>query len=311
MKPEIFRADELFSSDPPPLSDFGRRFLAEGDSWFSIGTLNPIHATNLLKELQMGPRTAVVYSSYPGDTLRRIIDSVGDAWFDRLLRPPVGGKANMERFWEAIPFSAGGNDLIDAAQQRPVDADGNPAPLDARILLTRAEAAIVNSGVGGAEHFISEAGWSLLESYLVSNFAVLVSRRDEGINRNRPLLLHTYHEPVVRPAGILTAPQGWLYPAMLAYGIPVEYRQPLAAALFGRLRALLLSLDCDLGGANALPAVHVFDSATLGQLTPASHDSTGNSGDWANEIHPNRDGYVKLGKLMGPWIDKILKRYGS
>lgn len=309
MKPDIFRANDLQSSEPPPLSDYGRRFLAEGDSWFSLGTLNLFAGTNLLKELDMARSTAIVYCSYPGDTLQRITDCIGDKWFDRLLRPPKGRKANMERFWEAIPFSAGGNDLIDAAQHRAVDRTGQPAPLEARILLTRAEAAIVNPGVTGAAHFISEAGWSLLASYLLDNFAIIVSRRDEGINKHRPLLLHTYHEVVVRPAGIVTSPQGWLYPAMVDYGIPVEFWQPLAGELFGRLRTLLLSLDSDQGGPGALPAVHVFDSARLVDLIPAAPESANDSGDWINEIHPNRCGYIKIGKLMGPWIDRILKRY--
>jgi hypothetical protein len=35
----------------------------------------------------------------------------------------------------------------------------------------------------------------------VANLIELVERRDEGMNRGVPLMLHTYSAPVVRPAG--------------------------------------------------------------------------------------------------------------
>ena len=72
------------------------------------------------------------------------------------------------------------------------------------------------------------------------------------------------------------------------------------------MRRLLLSLDTDSGHANALPAVKVFDSATLVPLQAPDPASTGPSGDWVNEIHPSRAGYAKLGAAMGPWLERVL-----
>jgi hypothetical protein len=80
----------------------------------------------------------------------------------------------------------------------------------------------------------------------------------------------------------------------------------VADELFGRLRRLLLLLDADSGHVNALPAVHVFDSATVVALRAPDSSSGGPSGDWVNEIHPNRAGYAKLGAAMGPWMEQVI-----
>lgn len=304
MGPVVYPSDWLLRNDPPPLSDFGRRFLAEGDSWFTLGTFNLPAASNLLFKLDFNRTTAIVNCAYPGATLQHVADNANDPYFNQLLWQP-----NFARQWEAILLSAGGNDLIDAAQQRAVNADGTTAPPAARVLLTPAEALTADPGATGAERFISEPGWNALATYLRINFADLVARRDRGPSANRPMFAHTYHVPVVRPAGTLRNPDGWLYPALASYDIPSGERQAVAAALFERLRVLLLSLDTNSGQPQALARFHVFDSARLAQLVPAAADSTGISGDWVNEIHPSPSGYSKIGALMGPWIDGVLAQY--
>ncbi|HSI60508.1 MAG TPA: hypothetical protein VLA16_23320 [Ideonella sp.] len=302
MKPLVSNPAELSSSSPPPLSDFGRRLLAEGDSWFTLGGLNLPQNSNLLFELEVGTSTAIVNCAQPGDTLQRMVDGINDRDFDRLLR-----KRNFASFWEAILVSAGGNDLIDAAQLPVRDATGRPTPLDHRLLLTPDEAAASRLQPAGGTSFVSEAGWLQLEGFLLANFRALVSRRDEGPSRGRPLLLHTYAVPTVWPVGTVGARRGWLFAAFEAAGIPVPDRQGVAEELFNRLRLLLLSLDTDSGHARALPSVRVFDSATLVALQAPDTAALGPSGDWVNEIHPNRGGYAKLGAAMGPWLDAVLR----
>jgi len=305
MKPDVFTADDLSAGLPPPLSQYGRRFLAEGDSWFTIGRLSPLKNSNLLKELVFAQQHVVISCAYPGDELVHMVDGLAHgSQFDQLLRHPTIG-----RYWEAILVSAGGNDLIAAAQLRPLRRDGSAATLAERLLLTPAEAAAVQPGVAGPERYISEPGWALLAGYLKTNFRALVAARDQGQSAGRPICLHTYHVPVVRPSGTVGAAEGWLYPALRAYAIPSGERQGLAAALFERLRALLLSLDGASGSADALPQVHVFDSAKDGGLTPSDPQAAGDSGDWVNEIHPNPAGYKKIGARMGPWMDALLAGY--
>ena len=302
MTPTLLAADELFSGDPPNLSD-SRCLLAEGDSWFTVGELVGLPPTNLLRELQVTRRTTIVSAAYPGDTLQHMVDGFNDLRFDQLLRHPT-----LSRWWTALLVSAGGNDLIDSAGQRPLHRDGTPAAPAERLFLTAAEVA-AGPPSAGPVRWISEPGWSLLSGYLIGSLQTLVQRRDDGPSRGRPLLLHTYSVPTVWARGVpLLAPQGWLHPALVAYGVPVAERQPVAALLFERLRALWLSADAD-HGSQPLPQVHVFDSAGLVTLDAPDPSAKGSSGDWANEIHPNRAGYRKLGRAMGAWLEAVLARY--
>ena len=300
-KPLVTNPQELTSDNPPPLSEYNRQMLAEGDSWFTLGSLNIGQNSNLLFELQMKTRTAIINCAYPGDTLQRMVAGINDRDFNLLLRV-----VPFAPVWAAIIVSAGGNDLIAAAELPLRSGDGQPTPLAERLLLTPAEAAVVNPQAPTGARHVSDAGWSRLEGFLLDNFRALVSRRDQGPNEGQPLLLHTYAMPTVWAVGTVGAKNGWLFPAFEAAGIAPADRQAVADELFGRLRQLLLSLDQGSGHANALPAVHVFDSAGTVQLVPPDPAATKSSGDWVNEIHPNRKGYRKLGAAMGRWIDGLL-----
>lgn len=218
----------------PPLSQFGRRLLAEGDSWFTIGTLNLPEASNILFKLELTVTTAIVNCAYPGDTLQHMVDNVNDPYFDRLLC-----RKRFSSYWEAILISAGGNDLIDATQVGPLDRNGIRVPIDQRLLLTPDEAS-QNLSATGPDRYISEGGWHRLAKYLQTNFRELTQRRDKGPSKGRPLFTHTYSIPTIRPSGTLGNPRGWLYPALAAFDIPDASRQGVTSALFGRLRMLLL-----------------------------------------------------------------------
>lgn len=303
MKPVVYPADWLFRGEPLNLGEFGRRMLAEGDSWFTIGTLNLPEASNILFKLDFTKTTVVVSSAYPGDTLQHIVDNINDAYFDRLLR-----RKNFASFWEAILISAGGNDLIDAVQTPAIDNRGQAISKDHRLLLTQSEVDL-NPISTLPERYISETGWARLETYLLLNFAELVKRREEGPSKGRPIFLHTYAVPTVRPSGAIGRPQGWLHPAFVAYGIPEPDRQGLTNLLFGRLRELLLGLDQGSAHPTSLAHIHVFDSARLSSISPALAMSVGKSGDWINEIHLSPQGYGKLGQVFGAYIDDVLYKY--
>ena len=304
MKPLVYPSDWLFRDPPPPLADFGRRLLAEGDSWFTIGTLNLADASNLLFTLQFAKSTAIINCAYPGDTLSHIASNLRDPHFDSLLRGP-----KFKSFWEAILLSAGGNDLIDAAQAPPTVAGGQPAPLAKRLLLTPAEAAQQVPAIAGAARFVSEPGWTALSGYLRANLAEIVRRRDLGPSAGRPLFLHTYSTPTVWRHGTLGATDGWLFKAFTVYGIAPVDRQPIADLHFDRLRRLLLSIDQGSLTGDALPHVHVFDSASEVKLLPPDPQLMSTSGDWVNEIHPSPSGYKKLGAAFGDFIDDVLSQY--
>lgn len=290
---------DLFQPPHSALSEYGRRLLAEGDSWFTIGSLTFERAPNLLGQLDFASSTAIVSCAYPGDTLQRMVDGVHDRWFDRLLRV-----RRYASYWDAILFSAGGNDLIDACQVPAHDATGQPIPPTRRLLLAPDE-----SPPGAPTRYLSEPGWALLAGYLRANLALIVQRRDQGPSAGRPLFLHTYALPTARPAGAPGAPVGWLYPAMLGMGIPEADWPALTAELFGRLRTLLLETDAASGSPHALVDVHVFDSAGMASIEPAQAGARGSSGDWVNEIHLNTSGYTKVGRAFGAFIDATLAAY--
>lgn len=290
-------ADALWQEPAPDLASFGRRVLAEGDSWFTLGTANLLRSSNLLFHLGSARSMAIVSCARPGDTLQHMAQTGADPLYQRLLCTP--GQA---RYWDALLFSGGGNDLVDAVQHAAVHADGTPATLEERLLLTPAEAAQVHPGLGTALRYVSEPGWTRLAGYLLQSLAAVVQRRDSGPSAGRPLVLHTYSVPVARPSGNLNTPLGWLYKAYVQYGIPAADHAALTEELFGRLRRLWLQQ------ATPLPAVHVFDSAAV-PLRPASAQEHGASGDWENEIHPTGAGYDKIGQAMSAWLDALLARY--
>ena len=70
-KLKIYPPSSLNSPDlMPPFSEFGYRFLAEGDSWFTVGALNPLKNSNLLFEMRFAQTGCVINCATPGDTLR-------------------------------------------------------------------------------------------------------------------------------------------------------------------------------------------------------------------------------------------------
>ena len=150
-------------------------------------------------------------------------------------------------------------------------ASQRPTATDLRLLLTPAEAAQAPANSGAAQ-YVSEHGWKNLAKYLTLNYAELVKRRDQGPSNSRPLFLHTYALPTVRPAGSVVAPDGWLYPSFVACGIPQADRQDVSDLLFERSRQLLLGFDQGSG----------------------------------LEIHLSSSGYGKLGQAFGAMIDGVL-----
>ncbi|HEY1092912.1 MAG TPA: hypothetical protein VGE47_17570 [Burkholderiaceae bacterium] len=303
MKPDV-RPSLTADNDYPPLASFRWRLLAEGDSWFSIGTLIPKQASNILKELVFTQSDVIVSCAEPGDTLVHMSERISDPYFAQRLFTP-----NMASYWEAILISGGGNDMIDAAQLAPTLTDGSPAAPNQRLLRTPAEVAAQPPGMG-AERFISEPGWTLLAEHLCACYQELVRLRQLGPSKNRPICTHTYAVAVPRPAGASpSSTEGWLNQAFNTYSIPSDQRVALAALLFERLRALLKSFDQASGSPQALPQVHVFDSAGLTNIVPASFNAEGVSGDWVNEIHLSKAGLRKVGAAMGPWLEGVLARY--
>jgi hypothetical protein len=120
-----------------PFDLFDRQCLAQGDSWFSIGSIPPGLTSNVLAELWLSQAAVIVNCARPSKTLAHMADALSETMFLRLLRGPSSFQ------WDAILLSGGGNDLIDAASVGP------DAPRDRRLLLRADERAAVPADAAG------------------------------------------------------------------------------------------------------------------------------------------------------------------
>lgn len=292
-KLEICQPAQVFSSEPPDFSSPAYRFLAEGDSWFSIGALNPLKNSNLLFEMVFQRSGIAVNCATPGDTLKRMSQINTDRNFVELLC----GRA--ARLWDGLLLSCGGNDLIEAVGAPAVDAQGQPVPAEQRLLLTASEWGPPELG---AQRYLSDAGWLTFCTYLQANFDHLIALREQGPSAGQTIFMHTYAFPTPRPSGAGAGMGPWLLPSLQAYAIPEADGIVVARELLARLAALLLRMAAD---GERFPALQVFDSTAI-TVDAALPGATGVSGDWVNEIHLTKAGYRKVARPWSAQIESVL-----
>ena len=286
---KLVQAEEFLRPEGPIWAEYRQHFLAEGDSWFSLGTLNPIKQANLLYALEFSTATLVVQTAMPGDTLHHMSASSGDKNFRRLLH------GRLAYTWSGILLSAGGNDLIDACQ---VAAHH---PLNLRLLRRpdeRLDAAL------GPRSWLSDEGWQTFAGYLRANLDEIIALRDSGPSKGRPVFMHTYAYPTPTRVGPGLGLKSWLLPSLTAMGIPHDDQPGVARALVDQLADLLLACAADQG---RFPGLAVFDSRGL-DIVPAAQGADGESGDWVNEIHLTHGGCRKLSR---PWAASIEARLAA
>lgn len=292
---DIDRRDNLF--------EIGRRhyrFLAQGDSWFSIGSVPLAPVGNVLTEMRFSKSAIAVNCARPSNTLGRMVEYGRDRWFERALLQPNGWD------WHALLLSCGGNDLIDVCQVLAHAPDGSRIPLAQRIF--RAADEWGNPATGPAR-YISDAGFATFADYFKANLQQLLALRDAGASAGRPAFFHGYGVPTPRPAGVfpgsnLAGP--WLYPALLAYGIPEADYLAVGHEIIRRFNALGAACAAD---AQRFPNLHVLDSMAI-PLVPAALRAPGDSGDWINEIHLNRDGLKKFSPRYAALVEQVLQAQG-
>ena len=271
----------------PALNQFKYRFLAQGDSWFSIGTINQFSNSNLLLKLNFPQRCCAVNCARPGATLKRMVDNIREPNFVNLLS---GAKREP---WHGILLSAGGNDMIDALGHKDI---ADPA---LRLFLTPAE---ITGDPTICDSYLSSAGWTTFENHIHAVFQILVDCRDSTTtNEDIPIFLHTYHFPTIRDAGDALNFGPWLYKAVKSFNIPEAIWPTLGRQLFNQFGDLLRDI------ALLHDNINVFDSANLvATLIPALPRTSGQSGDWINEIHLTKAGYEKVALEWSKDIQFIL-----
>jgi hypothetical protein len=276
----------LWSNNPPDWGAFTHRFIAQGDSWFSIGAVPFSATTNVLAYAGLPTHAAVVNCADPGYTLKRMLDRVADPVFQQLL---FGA---MEHSWDGILISGLGNDLIDALSAKA------SAPVGARLLLTTAEWGPIEDG---PVRYLSQKGWAAFKVYALALYKDLDQMRQRSkTNTSALIITHTYD--LATPRNAPAGPAGpWLFKALTSYTIPPDDWCGLANLMLGRLSDLLCNEI-----AQEIPNMHVIK--TQGLLTPAPLGSKGKVGHWANEIHPSNSGYKVLGKT---WSKELQTLYAN
>ncbi len=248
---------------------YANLLLAEGDSWFAWGYLNVKPSPNVLTSMDFVKRTATISYAYSGDT-------VGD-----MARMTAGAGFRLEmrnRRFKAMLLSGGGNDLFDAIRfghilQKAGAAD--PADPDSYVKWTAVDDLI---------------------AYVRKNYAEIISWRSHALSMNKttPFVFHTYDWPMPRPAKAevmgMPAVGTWLYKPLVDVVAPKDLRHEIIKRVANRvLKAITDFHD---------PAAGIYVVDTRGCTTPALPETTGDSNDWANEVHPNESGYAKVAKLI-------------
>jgi hypothetical protein len=257
--------------------NFTYRFLVEGDSWMDRSAM---FETSLLQQLApeldaVGADALMINVSVFGDTMRRI-GACADGDVAMWLTTQFNWK------FDAILFSGGGNDFIDAARDPAPgfgilkNLHGLPPPLSAGDCVRR------------------DAVATLINAYLDPNFAafydVVESSRHAGI----PIFLNNYDTPTARNAPVFANGKSWLFEAYTKNGIPQRLWPELTHLIFNDVQTTIVGWT---GG-----RANLYTVPTDGTLVAASPSSTTSDGDWLNEIHPNKAGWKKLAKV---WRDRI------
>ena len=265
-----------------PMEQYELQFLAQGDSWFSVGALPPFLTSNLFDKMSLSKPAVAVNCARPGAELQHMTSTTSNRTFLQLLN----GRAT--RRWTALLLSGLGNDVISAAQSPP------SSPPAMRILAKRSEW----SAGATVSRYISEAGWNTFDQHACEVFQVLLQNRDKSaVNRGIPIVLHTYDFATPRNSGAGLNFGPWLFKAFTMFEIPPEDWIALEVELMGRLRRLILHI------ATTDTSIHVVD--TQGTLKSARTDDLGPTVHWQNEIHPTRTGYRLLGDVWEVELQRL------
>ncbi len=259
-----------FNDEEIHFGDYTHHLLAEGDSWYAWAHLNLHPSSNLLEQLEFRDPTVIVNLAYSGDVMRNMSDAASNALFYFELQGQT---------YDAILLSGGGNDLIDALH--PTNGE---LPIIVRNGNRRADA---------AESYIDGRALKALTGSVIAGYQRIIAQRDASdANAHTPIVMHTYDYPTPRKARATfmgrPAVGPWLLPALECAAVPETLYQRVTEIVFDALADALVSHLHQ-------PAHDIYVVDTRNTLARAAPGTTGLSGDWINEIHPDAYGYALLG----------------
>ena len=242
--------------------------LCEGDSWMDRSSPKELSLPEALKQSfnKTKDKVLVVNLSQFGDTMVKIGEHVNSEFLEWV---------SSNRKYRAILVSAGGNDFIDAALDPPAGQG----------LLN-----VWQPGMSGKDCVSIAAITDLRNAYVDKHFATLVGTVRNSPQGNVKIYLNSYCTPVARNAPAFPGGDAWLSAAFVKHGIPPNLWAEVTDEFFRHITTMVSDWASGYSDVVQVPT-------TLANLTPATAGSTGSSGDWANEIHPNKSGWRKLAPI--------------
>ncbi len=263
---------------------FDYRFLCEGDSWMDRSSLFQLSLPWALAQSfhgRKGNRALFINLARFGDTMRGIADCA-----DGLFRQWINTDG-LFRF-DALLFSAAGNDFIDAALA-PGSGNG------------------ILNGVHGAppdlqasDCYNLDAVAELVAKTIDPKFAQIYDFVRGSRQPDLPMFFNCYSLPVARDAPAWMGGQAWLSRAYTKNGIPPRLWQEITERIFIDVASTVRGWASD-----DRDGLHIVPTTSV-PLVPAAADSRGSSGDWLNEIHPNKSGWIKLAGAWQQALDEVL-----
>jgi hypothetical protein len=264
---------------------FERLIYAEGDSWLDKFTPLFKSGTNLLDALRLPVFAGVVDVAHIGDISADMV--VG--------HQARQTKAMFKLFdFDAILFSGGGNDLKNLF----AELYGHKASVEPKEAALMAK--VHKLETPDADEFVDD---------VIDNIKAFVAMRDaspRARTQNAPIFVNGYDYLQPRPvkgaifSELLKIAGPWLYPSMKAAGLSDAQMLTATQAVIDKLNQRMAS---DIA---TLPNVYVIDQRGL--LTLAAPNSTTESGDWLDEIHPTAQGFEKL--VRNRWNCAVAKGVG-
>jgi len=264
---------------------FDYRFLCEGDSWMDRSSLFQLSLPwALAKSFQgaKGNRGLFINLARFGDTMRSIADCA-----DGLFRQWLDTDGLPFQF-DALLFSASGKDFIDAALE-PGSGNG---------ILNGVQGA--PPGLTADDCYNHHAVEDLVGKTIDPKFAEIYQLVRSSRRPDLPILLNCYSLPVARFAPAFPGGKPWLSRAYQKNGIPQRLWPEVTERIFIDVATTVRGWDM-----NGRVGLHVVDTDAV-PLVPADPTSSGSSGDWLNEIHPNKSGWIKLAGAWQQTLNTIL-----
>ena len=175
---------------------------------------------------------------------------------------------------EAVFISGGGNDFAGFAQMRPLLKLDCSTQEDAKSCFRM-------EGTDGLKEFLDDVD---------KNYRRLIGEIYTRTSPNCKIVMHTYAYALPNGIGVF-GKDGWLLPALIDAGVRPELHRKCVEYLLTAFRDKLYEISEN-------------DPAHL--LIVDSREALGPE-DWANELHPNKQGFEKIAKTY--WLP-VLRQAG-